>query len=277
MVHFVLNALASEVTLDLSAAIPADSALSIDASAIAIQYISLDDIKAIFKYQTDSNDTIDVDTSDLKYYVDYDTFENLALNPANAVLSENEIASADSTGQFADNKKMVAHDFLRYLAEDLFGTHYGVDIFTNEKSVIQSIRSVCGDTEGNTLYNINAAVKKVSTSSEEADLTGLEGTTGSKYMTNASDDDLNLCRTLMRQMISAAPSRFADIDATLIDGERPLPFQTGDIIAYKLTVNAAENQHLITRDTDPVGHRSYEIRWVINESGENTAVASDEL
>ena len=282
MVHFVLSALESEVTLDVSASIPTDPSMSLDVSAVAIQYITLDSIKAIFKYQTDSNDAIDADSSDLKYYVDSDEFELLtSLNPANAVLSSDEIASSDSAGlSLENNKKMVAHDFLRYLAEDLFGTHYGVDIFNNELSVLNSIRSVCGDAvEGNTWYDIKAAIKKVSMTEGDSTLTGIAtDDDGNKYMTNEfgeSEEPLNLCRVLMRQMLGLAPSRFAEITAS--GDKQSLPFQLGDTIGFKLTINAAADQHLITRDEDVVPPRSYEIRWVISDDDSNTAVADDEL
>ena len=282
MVHFVLSALESEVTLDVSASIPTDPSMSLDVSAVAIQYITLDSIKAIFKYQTDSNDAIDADSSDLKYYVDSDEFELLtSLNPANAVLSSDEIASSDSAGlSLENNKKMVAHDFLRYLAEDLFGTHYGVDIFNNELSVLNSIRSVCGDSvEGNTWYDIKATIKKVSMTEGDSTLTGIAtDDDGNKYMTNEfgeSEEPLNLCRVLMRQMLGLAPSRFAEITAS--GDKQSLPFQLGDTIGFKLTINAAADQHLITRDEGVVPPRSYEIRWVISDDDSNTAVADDEL
>jgi hypothetical protein len=279
MVHFILSALASEVTLDLSASIPVDASMSLDVSAVAIQYISQDNIKAIFKYQTDSADTIDASSSDLKYYVDYSTFDGLDINPANAVLSSGEITDVGITGvTLNSNKKMVAHDYLRFLAEDLFGTHFGVDIFNNEKAVIQSIRSVCGNsTSGCTWYDIKAAIKKVSTTSTETNLTGMATDDNNlKYLTNEANGTTNLCRVLMRQMLGSAPSRFADIGDEDADGLRSLPFEVGDIIGFKLIINAAENQHLITRSTDPVPKRSYEIQWVIANTS-NTAVASDEL
>ncbi len=285
MVNFVLEHLASEVTLGLLGNVFSESIPNLESDAIAVQYITLEQIKAIFKYQTDSFDTVNEDASDIKYFTHYDAFNALDINPANAMMdaaeSLNPIAYQDAqSAAFAKNKMLLAHDFLRHMAKDLFGTHLGVDILNNEKELIQNIRLVCGDSEeGCTWFDIKAAIAAVSTTSTET-LTGLAGEVDAKYMTNENKTTTNLCRVLFSQMMANAASRFASIADS--QDEQSLPFEVSDSIRFKLTVNPAEGQKLLTRqEADPeVETRVYEVRWVIvandDEVKVNTAPAADE-
>jgi hypothetical protein len=244
---------------------------SITADAKATLYVTLSEIKDVFKYQTDSNDVVNVDATDIKYYT-YDTAWP-ELNPANAVVTDQPIASSNAAGPFPSNKLFVSHDFIRHLADDLFGTHLGVDLFNNELELLQDIRSICGDAaSGNTWYDIKAAVKKVSINSDATGFDGLAGDAGELYMTNANATAENLCRVLMAQMIDSEPARFASIEASELP--QSLPFETGDVISFKLTINPAEGQKLLTKeegDSD-VPPRSYEIRLEIVADDDTTKV-----
>lgn len=286
MVDFVLEELQSSVTLDLSGAITTDAIPSLDASGTAVFYITETQVKDIFKFQTDSFDISNNPTSDVKYYTHYDAFTALGLNPANAMMNKdpqaNAIATVDAaSAALPDNKMLVAHDFLRHIALDLFGTHLGVDLFNNETEVIQSIRSVCDDaTAGHVMYEINALVNKVSTVSTET-VSGLEGSAGSKYMTNANESSENLCRVLMLQMLDTAPERFADIEATA--EEQSLPFLVDDSISFKLTISPAAGQKNVTRPASnvEVADRSYRIKLKVVADADatktNTSPSADEL
>lgn len=277
MVNFVLSSLDSSVAMDLCGNLYSEAIPTIDASATAIIFVSIDDMKSVFQFQTDSTDVNNLAEADIKYYTDTASWP--AVNPANAMmnvstLSQGAIALIDSAGALADDKLMVAHDFTRYLASKLFGTHFGVDLFNNETELLQNLRLICDDSaEDHTWYDVTAKVTAVSKSGSHA---GLEGTAGDKYMTNATDDSTNLCRVLFNQMIGAAAPRFQDIS---LGGDlpQPLPFAVDDAISFKLTIAPAEEQEALT-GVDPIGARSYEIRFVIKESGDvvNTAVAADE-
>jgi hypothetical protein len=176
---------------------------------------------------------------------------------------------------------MVAHDFTRHLAVELFGTHLGVDLFNNELELLNNIRSICGSgAAGNTWYDIAAAIKKVSINSDADGFSGLDGDAGAHYMTNANETAENLCRVLFDQMIGAEPSRFANIEPT--DAPQSLPFKSGDIISFKVTIHPADGQKLLTKaESDPdITARSYEIRLEIVADDEtvkvNVDVADDE-
>jgi hypothetical protein len=285
MVNFVLESLESSVTLGLLASVFKSTITDIESDARAVLYVKQSDAKSIFKYQTDSFDAINDPDSDIKYFLHYDKFTDLAINPANAMLNAAESANAvaltdKNSDAFAANKTLLAHDFLRHISKNLFGTHLGVDIFNNEKELIQNIRSVCSDAvEGNVMFGINAAVKKVSTESTDDEIVGLKGDAGSKYMTNENSTNENLCRVLFGQMMENASARFAAIEDS--EDEQPLPFEVDDSINFKLTVSPAADQHLLTRSSVDVPSRSYEIRLVIVEDEDavkvNTEPAADEL
>jgi hypothetical protein len=276
----VLDYLSSSVTIDVSGEIYSEPPVELDVSAVAVFEVDLSVMKDMFKYQTDSNDAIDASASDIKYYVDKTKWPDL--NPANAMMdhtsSEGEIATNGSDGNpLAANKMLVAHDFTRYLALKLFNTHFGVDLFSNELELLNGLRHVCGNVaSGQTQFDINAKIAAVSNDNEDLD----EDANNLRYTTNAMDGSNNLCRTLMLQLLDGKPARFATIDA--VGTPQSLPFIAGDTISFKLIVNAAEGQELIT-GVDPIGARSYRIKFVIVDDDAdpgnvavNTAVAEDE-
>lgn len=284
MVNFVLSALESNATLGLLGNVFSSPITDITSDARAVFYISESQIKNIFQFQTDSFDTINDPDSDIKYFINYISFTSVGLNPANAMLNVSEasqaIATTDKLGNdLSANKMLVAHDFMRHMADDLFGTHLGVDLFNNEKQLIKNIRDVCGDaTESSVMSVINAAVHKVSKQST-ATLTGLKGETD-KYMTNENTTNENLCRVLFNQMMGAASARFASVQDT--QAPQPLPFEVDDSVNFKLTIHPASGQKLLTRSASDaeVASRSYEIRLVVVSDSDtirvNTAAAADE-
>lgn len=277
MVNFVLSSLDSSVAMSHAGNLFSESIPVIDASATAIIFVSIDDMKSVFQYQTDSTDATNLAESDIKYYTDTALWP--AINPVNAMmnvstLSQGAIALIDSAGPLADNKLMVAHDFTRYLAQCLFGTHFGVDLFNNETELLQNLRLICDDSAADhTWYDVVAKVTSVSKSGSHE---GLLGDAGSQYMTNATDDSTNLCRVLFDQMIGADVARFSAIGAS--DLPQPLPFAVDDAISFKLTIAPAPGQEDLTQLAEPLGPRSYEIRFVIKDSVDvvNTEVAADE-
>jgi hypothetical protein len=235
MVNFVLNYLNSTVQLDASATIFAEPAVALDVSGVAIFEISLADMTDMFKYQTDSNDVIDLSSTDIKYYVDEAKWP--VLNPADAMMdhtsSSGRIAINGSSGDpLASNKQLVCHDYVRYLALKLFNTHFGVDLFQNELEMLADIRTNCGSgASGNTWFDVTEKVIAVGLAGTHADIAGPDDV--GAYMTNNTTDNSNLCRVLMTQMLSAAPARFADITD---DGNaKSLPFEENDSISFRPT------------------------------------------
>jgi hypothetical protein len=272
-VHFVLNELESSVTMGVSGSVQTSVIPSLDVSAVAVFQVSVDDMKDIFKYQTDSNDLTNLAETDIKYYVDPESWPDL--NPANAMMitegDKSPIATANSAGPLEANKMLVAHDFVRYLALKLFNTHYGVDLFNNEIELLQNLRLICGDAEaGQTWKDIRSKLELVGISGTHADIQGADS---GKYMDNSNDTGANLCRTLFEQMTHSALSRFSEISAS--DSPQSLPFAVDDSISFKLVIAPAEGQEELT-NVSAFAPRSYEIRLNMVAAPENTEVAADE-
>lgn len=249
--EFTVGIFDSVVTMDLSGQLEGEAIVAIDASCIATLNVSLSDMQSVFRYQTDASDVINAAAEDLKYKVDVTDWPEL--NPVNATVDP---TNAIATG-YGESKMFVAHDFIRHLAKELFNTHHGVDLFSNEKEMLQSLRRICGSDEGSTWANITAILEAAAAAP----------------LTNAEDGSNNVTRVLMRQMIQVDPDRFQTI--SISDDFQALPFTAGDSINFKLTINPADNQQLIVERDENVKSRSYQIKLLIVD-GEATNVLVDE-
>lgn len=274
-VQFVLSAFESSVQMGVAAAMEASGVPVIETNATAVLQVSLDDMKAVFKYQTDSTDILNAAESDIKYYVHASSWP--ALNPADGMMdaadSLSPIATQDKDStDLPANKMLVAHDFVRYLALKLFNTHYGVDLFNNETELLANLREICGsDDAGQTWKDITDKLVAVGVDGDNA---GLAGDAGSKYMTNADHTSENICRVLLEQMVQNAPTRFNQI--TNSGEEQSLPFEANDSISFKLTIAAAQDQELLT-GVIAIPARSYEIRLnIVDGSPANTERDAEE-
>ena len=231
----IITAFNSSFDLSASAELD-DKTLDISSDAIInlTTTISKDMLRNTFFYRTD--DAILADASFVYYYVDSAAFTNAltVLNPKNGTI----LSSIDGAYKAGDN---VSKDFLRDLAKQLFGTHLGVDLFTNEDAVVTNINAKCDDVATAVMSKLTD-VDVSSATFTDASLNNL------KYL---KDDTsvTNISRELLVQMYTAAPSRFATHATNIytghgntLDGYYEIPFEDGDIISYKVTVNPATGQ-----------------------------------
>ena len=107
------------------AALTGDATVDVDVSTTLMQ--------EIFQFQTDSTDIDDISLNDIKYKVVY--------TPSNPILpfgididTSSNVASGAIAGSAGLNQNLT-YDYLRHLADELFGTHLGVDLFNNEEAV----------------------------------------------------------------------------------------------------------------------------------------------
>tara|TARA_B100000900_G_scaffold262901_1_gene224156 strand:+ start:3917 stop:4747 length:831 start_codon:yes stop_codon:yes gene_type:complete len=275
MVDFVLEDFASSVTMGTAGTLASASIPSLDASAVAVLEVDLDNMKDVFQFQTDSTDFVNTAATDLKYLVQMANWPSL--NPSNAMMdhasSTNPIATTGSDGStLASNKMMVCHDFTRYLALKLFSTHFGVDLFNNEPELLQNLRTVTGaSSSGQTWYDINASLTAVSTTGDHTGI--VTGDASGNFMTNAQTGNTNICKSLFDQLMGAAPSRFSGLGNS--GTFQSIPFAADDTISFKLTVAPATNQHNLT-GVSAIGNRVYKIKLIMKASPSNTAVDSNE-
>jgi len=263
-VDFVLTGLDQTFTLGVSGELAGAAAPAIDVSCVATYNVKTSDMLNVFKFQTDSFDVNNVDASDIKYYVYMNAWPaDLSLNPANAhTLSSTPIlpTSADVVAK----RNFVKHDYVRYLAVRLFNTAYGVDLFSNESELLSDLVTKGATAAG----NIITALKTVDQAS------AANGSAPHKYSENNLTTTGNFSRELLRQVAHHAPARFASI--TDISGIQSIPLQTGDSISFKVSINAATNQHLLTERPTAIEPRSYRIKLNLTADGSATQIVPDE-
>jgi hypothetical protein len=262
MPELVLDAFESNVSMLSSATLATALIPELSADAVAVLTVNVDLIRSVFTFKTNSD-------SDLKYYVNTDYWPTL--NAANAMMDHVSSVSPIAVVSAA-NKMMIAHDFTRYLALNLFGTSQGVDLFNNESELLQNLRLICGQDAGHTMGDILSVLTSVNLTGNHA---GIVLDASGNYMTNDDSSNQNICRILFEQLIGVAPARFAN----LVDSPnaQPIPFQADDTISFKLTINASAGQESLT-GVSAILPRSYRIKLIMKSAGQvvNTSVDSAE-
>jgi hypothetical protein len=241
-VDLVLQAFDSSFVLTQQAILP-DLSYTIDVSAeiTLTQQISASDLSGVFFFKTDEDITsLPTDSSYVEYYVDRSQLTGgvATLNPFNGTVGTGSYVAADHLGK----------DFLRDMAQQLFNTHFGVDLFTNEDAVITDI-STKSDTVAADIFTLIGNVDKTN---------GINmGGTNATYGKYKKDDisTTNLTREILNQLLTLSPARFGDKTAIRKDaavaGVYGMPFVAGDTISYKLSVTAHPSQNTTVNTNKP--------------------------
>jgi uncharacterized protein YjbI with pentapeptide repeats len=271
--HFSLVGLNQSFNLTTLASLETLNLIADTTDATAVFYVRLSDMTDIFKYQTDSVDVNDISATDLKYYVFHRKWPaELKINPSHAMLNKAESTGILGTAQlFAADKALVKHDFVRYLALKLFNTIHGVDLFVNETD-LQENATYYGES---IRHNIHEIMSGISTTSGDESMA--YDASGNKYLTNSASGNTNLCRELMRQIAASVASRFYNNGADN-NGMKTVPLREEDTITFKVTIQAAATQNVLTGVTE-IPSRSYTIKLVLKSSvtSANTVIADSEM
>jgi len=268
MVNFTLSALNQAFTVGISGELAGEAPLAwTDISAVAVYNVKLSDMLAVFKFQSDSFDVNDIDASDIQYYVYKNAWPaELKINPVHAAMTAGGTPGQilATAGSIVAEKNLVKHDFLRYLAEQLFNTPHGVDLFSNEDALLVDLVSK-GATARGAIETALAAVDQASAAA---------GTSPHKYSTNALTTAGNICRELMRQVAAAAPARFfATQNVTTVQS---VPILAGDTINFRLSVSPAAGQEALTERPAALNTRVYKIQLVVVDSASPTNIIPGE-
>jgi hypothetical protein len=270
-INFVLPALDSSLLCDLSGTLET-SFVTVDASSTAVFYLKTSQLKSVFNFQTDAADINDVDATDIKYYVSAASWP-AGVNPAHAMMHSVVGGSSDlpNLGSYDNNKNLLKHDFVRYLAYKLFNTVHGVDLFNNEAALLTNIASKGADVKASLLSTLTAVddVSGVSMAGTDA--------SGKKYLTNSNTTSSNVCRELMRQIAARDPARLnTDISGTI--ARQSVPLKDNDTINFLLTVSPASGQHLLTGRPSAIESRVYKVSLVLKADADavNTTVAESD-
>ena len=249
----------NEITMGASGELFGVAIPAMDVSATAIFNVKTETMRNVFRFQTDASDVDVVDGTDTLYYVKMDQWPSTGiLNPVHAMMdhsdSENPIATGDSNGTYVDNRMLVKHDFVRYLALKLFNTYQGVDLFSNEDLMKEDLAA----------KGAAAWQNDISTNLHSAD---------SASPMNNGDSTNNFSRQLLEQIINNDRDRLiSDASAGTIDASneiQAIPLVDGDTISFKVTLKAATGQHNLT-GVSAIGDRTYKIKLILG-SGTNTA------
>lgn len=198
--------------------------------AIAAVQIPLSHVMTMFQFHTDSTDITDVSSNDLSYKTVYTS----SAAPLNIDLDTNTTVIDGAIDSNAADKH-VDFDYVRYLARELFNTHLGVDLISNEESLRTTLNA-----DFKSKFNVVLV-----------DLSNV----GITYNNNPSP-----AKSILDQVIDNDPDRLSDINPlSLGDSWYMAPLVPGDILYFRLTVSAATGQHALT-GVDPISPRTYLIK-----------------
>ena len=250
-VNFVLSAFQSEFQLSTAAAIP-DLSLSISGAATITLTADVPQavLQSAFYFQTD--DPITLDASAVHFFSDKAVWTSSQgdLNPKNGTVT---------TGQYVQSDN-VSKDFIRDLADQLFGTYLGADLFTNEDAVVVDINAQC-DVVAQNIATILSSIDVNYTTGTK--LAGLISDASYGWYLDDNTSTSNIGRELFNQLMNTAPSRFVHVETDYKYGANPgfykMPIKQGDSISFNLTINAAPDQHTIvnTGVVGPLNARVY--------------------
>jgi hypothetical protein len=232
--------------------------------ATAVFYVNIDDMKNVFGYQVDGTNINNIADDNTKYYVDMEKWPaNLTLNPSHAMmfnpLSKDGFDITDTS--IPNNKKLVKHDYIRYLAKRLFNTTRGVDLMANEFEIIENL---AGNGSLFTGMNARKILDELNSISTKA-TSGMSGpdVNNKMYLTNSTLIPKNIVRSIMEQISNGDPKRFNDLvdvsNNTLI---RPVPFIVDDQLHFTLKIKAAPNQNDLTK-VAAIPDRTYLISLIL--------------
>jgi hypothetical protein len=229
--HFYLSQLDTSVT-PVSATISGVDSSSFTGHATVDINISLDSAKSMFQFYTDSVDINDTTIDDIKYKVVHTTSNN----PLNIDLDLASTVSVNPIVNSTGTNNNLTYDYVRYLAEELFATPNGVDLFSNEQELRNNLNSVFK-------ANFNTVLLDL-VGDDVVDATG-----------NSPSE------TILNQVIKSLPGRLENItDLHVADNWYKAPLEADDKLYFLLTVSAAANQHDLTERATPIANRTYLIR-----------------
>jgi hypothetical protein len=241
-----------------------------DASFIADVVAEVDfplaDALAMFHFQSDAIDVNNIVTEDLKYKLNYTADSNVTNGVPDTVMVSGWLSNTICTGTDTSDAtylagtsgaahKAVPFEYVRYLAQNLFNTHLGVDLFSNETEVRE-------DMDASARSALDAALSAI------RDLSGGDFVeAGTQYNSFAHPS-----QSILEKIIALDASRLSDLSPYLVSGgddsgadpanPEPtfkVPFIVGDTLQFKLTVSADANQSDIVGGVNAIADRTYRI------------------
>jgi len=266
-VHFTLPTFNTTNTMDVAGSLDGYVADALEVDATGVYYIKQSVIQNVFRFSSDSYDINDISSNDILHFIDMSQWPTeLLINPVNAMMDKDGSTNPIMTTNIP-SKNLVKHDFIRYLALNLFKTAQGVDLFNNESELISSMNRLgnasFSDISANLWKNSTLINKKQNSEIGYGLKYVLDASTNWYASTNNFDNSGNICRELLRQVIYNSPARLTDISNLLYDNTVPVPIIAGDSISYKFEVFPATNQHNLTQLPSEIPSRKYAIKLIV--------------
>lgn len=233
-----------------------------EADANAFVNVSVATMKTIFSIKTSDN------TGDyMKFYLDKAAF--LGIDLSNAVMEtigSYNSGTMDITGTSNSTTNGFAHDFIRYISDQIFGSIMGVGLFTNNTNVIESIRNgfVTEYTTVATLLDLSSNTTGVCTYGGVSVTVSHDSDGYYVDSSGGNQNSLNIGWTLFQRLVATQPDRattFLNANTLGTETKLPFPFEVGDTMSVFVTVNANPEQRSITAlDSSAIANRTYRIR-----------------
>jgi hypothetical protein len=240
--------------------------------------LGLTSAQTLFNFWTNASDMNNTSYEDILYRIHYTSDSGYNATAANAVpLSPDYVVGAIVT---ATNPEMnpdglltyyLPQDNLRSIAKNCFNTTRGVDLFSNEQDVLESINTQCRLALHERLVDINdtaydSADKVVTDPSDPVDNSSLTAAP----LNNPS-------KKIYKQLAKNVPERLADItsyafnstDATTNNWYK-MPLIVGDNIYISVSIASPDEQKNVTNPNanDNYDARIYQIKCTIVADGD---------
>jgi len=226
--------------------------------AVANCDIQLNNFRNMFVIQTDGDDINDTSAHDIKFYVDPSGIPTtIPLN--NSVLYSGKVASVDALGATL-NEQSISKDYVRHLADLLFNTPYGADLFINEGDLVTSVNTALTQIWSSCVTDLQS----ISTTGNNSNLTG---NTGHRYLLASAVDasgnsSFNICRELYKRLAVSVPARFSDLSSNRVSATQTaiidpsfnnlyyLPLQVNDQILMRVVLKPSPSQNSFANTAD---------------------------
>jgi hypothetical protein len=217
--------------------------------------VNVEVLKSVFKIWLDDisinfNDA----SSNARYYVFTKNLFDIDINIGNALVIDSPISYLSNT-QFMCTKQ----DFLRYLAQNLFGTRLGTSLFSNELDLLNDIGTQAHNawiTQMNILNGISATAdtnicmfdSSYNATSQTYPYLQTDAS-GNKYLTNSDMTENNITYQLLSIINQINPERLtSDFASQTVGADKiySVPFRIGDAILFYSNLSPAAGQELLT-------------------------------
>ena len=212
--------------------------------AVAQCNVPLETIRSmfVFVFQTDHVDINDICEDDVRFYIDSANIPNAAaIGLPTAIVGNGKVSSLNAAGTaLSPSDLVIGKDYIRHLANILFNTPFGVDLFINEEDLVTSVN--------NALNKIwVSCAEDLQDISNTGQNENLQGVGNYKYLSRTDCCcTCNFGSELYEMLVSREPSRFIDlltlqvgaVQAARVDPDArnlyKLPLKVGDQILIRV-------------------------------------------